>query len=95
MLELSSTPSDGTSSTVSAFTHRTHPQDPFAERTEYHDGLVDRLFIKIFCIKLAEQLKGKDAAPHTVKCLQSPPHHLTHINHPYHHQCYPAATLTL
>lgn len=33
-------------------------QDPFAERTVYNDGPVDKLFIKLFTQKMADQLEG-------------------------------------
>lgn len=34
-------------------------QDPFAEKTVYNDGPVDKLFIKLFTQKMADQLDGK------------------------------------
>lgn len=33
-------------------------QDPFAEKTVYNDGPVDKLFIKLFTQKMADQLEG-------------------------------------
>lgn len=33
-------------------------QDPFAEKTVYSDGPVDKLFIRLFTQKMADQLEG-------------------------------------
>jgi hypothetical protein len=34
-------------------------QDPFAEKTVYNDNMVDKLFIKLFTQKMADQLEGE------------------------------------
>lgn len=34
-------------------------QDPFAEKTVYQDGPVDKMFIKLFTQKMADQLEGE------------------------------------
>jgi hypothetical protein len=34
-------------------------QDPFAEKTIYNDGPIDKLFIKLFTQKMADQLEGE------------------------------------
>jgi hypothetical protein len=33
-------------------------QDPFADKTVYADGPIDKLFIKLFTQKMADQLQG-------------------------------------
>jgi hypothetical protein len=43
-------------------THSLCTQDPFAEKTVYNDGPVDKLFIKLFTQKMADQLEGESAA---------------------------------
>lgn len=49
--------------TMSAPAHVPPPQDPFAEKTVYNDGPIDKLFIKLFTQKMADQLEGKEDHP--------------------------------
>jgi hypothetical protein len=37
-------------------------QDPFAEKTVYHDNAIDKFFIKLYSQKMADQLNGAAAA---------------------------------
>lgn len=45
-------------------------QDPFAEKTVYNDGPVDRMFIKLFTQKMADQLDGERASSNRLLHLQ-------------------------
>lgn len=40
-------------------------QDPFAEKTVYNDGPVDKLFIRLFTQKMADQLEGEWTVQHS------------------------------
>ena len=48
-------------------------QDPFQDKTIYHDNLIDKLFVRIFASKMAEQLgpvaHGKMLARTLQHCL--------------------------
>lgn len=46
-------------------------QDPFAKKEQYHDGFINRAFIKFFSTKMSESLGGESAdckvfLPHAV-----------------------------
>jgi hypothetical protein len=43
-------------------------QDPFAEKTVYNDGPIDKLFIKLFTQKMADQLEGESTLPSSRPC---------------------------
>jgi hypothetical protein len=45
-------------------------QDPFAEKTVYNDGPIDKLFIKLFTQKMADQLEGESTLLTEQQALQ-------------------------
>jgi hypothetical protein len=54
-------------------------QDPFADKTTYNDSPVDKVFIKLFTQKMADQLgPGAGPAPtHTSRCGRQVKHRLS------------------